>query len=154
MKTLILGLGNPILSDDGIGIRVARLIKQSYNEPSVTVMEASQAGLDLLDLIAGYDRLILIDAIQTVNGKIGQVYCLEAADFAATLHFGSPHDVNLATALELGKRLGMTLPQEIKVFAIEVKDVVTFSEECTPEAARAIPVAADMVIQGCFIRDA
>lgn len=146
-KTLVLGLGNPILSDDSIGIRVAQAIKQGYAGQAVTVTEASQAGLNLLDLITGYDKLILIDAIQTVNGNIGEVYRLQASDFDATLHSGSPHDINLTTALELGKRLGMTLPREIIVFAIEVKDVVTFSEECTPEVERAIPVAADMVIQ-------
>ena len=147
LKTLILGLGNPILSDDSIGIRVAQAIEQHCRGEAVTVMEASQAGLNLLDLITGYDKLILIDAIQTVSGDIGEVYRLEASDLASTLHTGSPHDVNLATALELGKKLGMDLPSEIVVFAIEVKDVTTFSEECTPEVRGAIAVAKDMVIR-------
>ena len=145
MKTLVLGLGNPILSDDGIGIRVARAIGQHYD--GVTVMEASQAGLNLLDLIAGYDKLILVDAIQTVGGNIGEVYRLEVSDLDTTLHSSSPHDISFTTALELGKRLGMVLPYEIVIFAIEVKDVTTFSEECTPEVIQAIPVARDMVIR-------
>ncbi len=147
LKTLILGLGNPILSDDSIGIRVAQAVGQDYCGEAVTVIEASQAGLNLLDLIAGYDKLILIDAIQTASGDVGEVYRLEASDLASTLHTGSPHDINLATALELGKRLGMDLPREIVVFAIEVKDVTTFSEECTLEVRRAIAVAKDMVIR-------
>ena len=147
LKTLVLGLGNPILTDDSIGIRVAQAIEQYYRGEAVTVMEASQAGLNLLDLIAGYDKLILIDAIQTVGGDIGEVYRLETADLASTLHTSSPHGVNFATALELGKKLGVELPQEIVVFAIEVQDVTTFGEECTPEVGRAIAVAKDMVIQ-------
>ena len=147
LKTLVLGLGNPILSDDGVGICVAEAIKQHFHDDAVTVMEASQAGLNLLDLISGYDKLILIDAIQTVGGGIGEVYRLEASDLASTLHTCSPHDVNLATALELGKGIGMDLPREIIIFAIEVKDVTTFSEKYTPEVREAIAVAKDMVIQ-------
>ena len=129
MKTLILGLGNPILSDDSVGIRVAQAIRQRYTRQKVTVLESSLAGLDLLDSITGYDRLILIDAIQTVDGHAGEVYRLEASDFKATLHASSPHGTNFATALELGKRLGLALPRDIVIFAIEVKDVVTFGEE-------------------------
>ena len=147
IKSLVLGLGNPILSDDGAGIWVTQYIRQRYHKQGVTMMEASQGGLNLLDLIAGYDKLILIDAIQTGNGDIGAVYRLETSDLDATRHVSSFHDINLAMALELGKRLGMALPQEIVIFGIEVRDVTTFSEECTPEVQKAIPVAADMVIK-------
>ena len=147
LKTLVLGLGNPILSDDSVGIRVAQAIRQHCDKGGVTVLESSLAGLDLLDLIIGYDKLILIDAIQTVDGHAGEVYHLEASDLSATLHTTSPHTTNFATALELGKRLGLALPREIAIFAIEAKDVVTFGEECTPEVEKSIAIAADMVAQ-------
>ena len=111
MKTLILGLGNPILSDDSVGCRVAMALKDRLKEPDVDILEASIAGLDFLDLLAGYDRVIIIDAIQTDKGVPGQIYRLEPEIFADTRHAGSPHDVNLATALELGKRLGLPLPR-------------------------------------------
>jgi len=108
-------------------------------------MATDLAGLSLLDLIVGYDKVIIIDSIQTKKGKMGQVFRLSAEDFATTRHATSPHDVNLATALELGKRLGMTLPREIIIFAIEVRDVTTFGESCTPEVERAIPKAVRRV---------
>ena len=108
---MILGLGNPILSDDGVGLRVARELEDRLNRPEVTVMETSVAGLDFLDLLVGYDRAIIIDAIQTVGGKVGQVYRFEPGDFDATLHASTPHDVNFATAIELGNRLGLDIPQ-------------------------------------------
>ena len=110
-------------------------------------METSVAGLGLLDFLTGYDRAIIIDAIQTVGGQAGRIYRLdpEALDF--TRHSASPHDVNLATALELGKRLELSLPQQIVIFAIEVVDTSTFSEECTPEVRRAIPACVEMIIQ-------
>ncbi len=146
MKTLILGVGNPILSDDGVGIWVARALEGRVNQQEITVEETSMAGLNLLDLLVNFDRAIIIDAIQTVGGKAGQIYQLEPSAFDTTRHTTTPHDVNFATALELGNRLGLALPQQIVIFAIEVEDVTTFSEECTPEVRRAIPVVADMVI--------
>ena len=147
MKTLILGLGNPILSDDGVGIRVARALEGRLNQQEVTVMETSMAGLNLLDLLVNFDRAIIIDAIQTVGGKVGQIYQLEPSAFDATRHAATPHDVNFATALELGNKLDMALPQQIVIFAVEVENVSSFSEECTPEVERAIPVCVEKIIK-------
>ena len=147
MKTLVLGLGNPILSDDGVGNQVVRELEGRLHQQGVTVRETSMGGLNLLDLLAGYDRAIIIDAIQTVGGKAGQIYRLDPEAFDVTRHAASPHDVNFATALELGNRLGLALPQQIVIFAIEVADASTFSEECTPEVRRAIPVCVEMIIQ-------
>ena len=67
--------------------------------------------------------------------------------FDATRHTATPHNVNFATALELGNKLGLALPQQIIIFAIEVEDVSTFSERCTPKVEQMIPVVTDMVIQ-------
>jgi len=145
VKTIVVGLGNPILSDDSVGIRVAEELKGRLNQKEITVEETSMAGLDLLDLLVNFDRAIIIDAIQTAEGKAGQIYQLEPTAFNATRHATTPHDVNFATALEFGKKLGLALPQQITIFAIEVEDVTTFSEECTPEVERAIPLVVNMV---------
>jgi len=147
VKTLILGMGNPILSDDGVGIWVARALEGRLNQQEATVEETSMAGLNLLDMLSGYDRAIIIDAIQTRDGKVGQIYRLEPEAFAATRHATTPHDVDFATALELGRRLGLALPQQIIILAIEVENVSSFSEECTPEVERVIPVCVERVIQ-------
>lgn len=147
MKTLILGLGNDILSDDGIGLYVARELKKVINREDTAIAEASLAGLGLLDLLAGYDRAIIIDAIQTRDGKTGQIYRLNSHSFDTTRHTASTHNVNFATALELGRQLGLALPRQIVIFAIEVADVTTFSEECTPEVKKSIPRCVEMVLQ-------
>lgn len=145
IKTLILGLGNPILSDDGAGPAVARELESRLDPREATIAEASLGGLNLLDLMVGYDRVIIIDAIKTEGGRAGQIYRLDPAALAATRYAASPHDVNLVTALELGKRLGLSLPQKIDIFAIEVDDTGTFSEACTPAVAAAIPACAAMI---------
>jgi len=146
-RTLVLGLGNPILSDDGIGCHVALALKEKLKDPEIDVMEASIAGLDFLDLLARYDRAIIIDAIQTREGTPGQVYRFEPDMLASTRHASTPHDVNLATALELGRKLGLPLPREITIFGIETEDVTSFSEECTPEVMKAVPACVSMIIQ-------
>ena len=147
MKTLVLGLGNPILSDDGVGIKVAHEVANQFNSPQVTVAETSAAGLSLLDSIVGYDKVIIIDAIQTEEGNTGQIYRMGLQDFSSAKHFSSPHQINLVTALELGKMLDLAMPQKITIFAVEAKDITNFSEKCTPGVERAIPEAVKMVME-------
>lgn len=148
MKTLVLGLGNEILCDDGVGLYVARELRIALgSREGIAVAEASLAGLNLLDVLTGYYKAIVIDAIQTREGKPGQVYRLNSSDLAVTRHTASTHNINFASALELGKRLGLSLPKEIVIFAIEVADVSTFGEACTPEVKQAIPKCVDMVLQ-------
>jgi len=147
MKTLVLGMGNSILSDDGVGIHVAHELANQLNNPQVTVSETNTTGLGLLDSIVGYDKVIIIDAIQTEQGQAGQVYRMSTEDFSLTKHLSSPHQINLATALELGKMLNLAMPKEITVFAVEAKDIMSFSEKCTPEVDKAIPEAVRMVLE-------
>ena len=147
MKTLVLGLGNSIISDDGVGLYVARELRNALNRDEITVAEASLAGLGLLDLLVGYDKAIIIDAIQTSSGKPGQIHRLKSNLFDVTRHTASTHNVNFAAALELGRQVGLDLPRQIVIFAIEVADVSTFSEECTPQVKKAIPKCVEMVIQ-------
>ena len=147
MKTLVLGLGNSILCDDGVGIRVAREVANQFDCPQVTVGETSAAGLRLLDSIVGYDKVIIIDAIQTKEGQAGQLYRMKPEDFSFTKHFSSPHQINLATALELGKMLDLAMPPTITIFAVEAKDITSFSEKCTPEVEKAIPELVKMVLE-------
>jgi len=147
MKALVLGIGNSILSDDGVGIEVAREVEKNLNDPQVTVSETSAAGLSLLDSMLGYDKIIIIDAIQTKEGKPGQIYRMKPEDFSSAKRLSSPHQINLVTALELGKMLNLAMPREITVFAIEAQDIATFSEKCTPEVEKAIPEVVKMVLE-------
>jgi len=147
MKTLVLGLGNAILSDDGVGIKVAQELGQKLDDPHVTVAEASLGGISLLDSVVGYNKVIIIDAVQTQKGNAGQIYRMGPEDFSFAKHLLSPHQINLVTALELGKMLNLAMPQKITIFAVEAKDVTNFSEECTPEVEQAIPEVVKMVLE-------
>jgi hydrogenase maturation protease len=139
-RTLLLGLGNPILSDDGVGIRVALAIEAELGrDTAVDVVDASVGGLGLLDLVTGYDRLIVIDSIKQRGGKPGEVYRLELSDLDRTIHSSNAHDTNFATALEFGRQCGLPIPEEIVIYAIQIHENTEFGEDLTPSVEKAIP---------------
>jgi hydrogenase maturation protease len=146
-KTLVVGLGNPILTDDGVGIRAVRAAKARCQADDVEFAEVSVGGLRLLDVLAGYERIVLVDAIQTPAGEPGSANRLHVGDLAS-LHSGSTHDLSLTGALALGRSLGLSLADEgaIVIIAVEVEDVLSFGETCTPRVAAAIPRLAEMIL--------
>lgn len=145
MKTLILGTGNPILRDDGIGPRIVQELEGLISTPEVTLRQTSLAGMSLVELLIGFDRVIVIDAIQT-GGKPGEVYRLTPDSFTSTQDFASHHSVGLLQAVELGKKLDQPMPREMLIVAIEAKDVSNFGEGFTPEVENAIPLAVEQVL--------
>ncbi len=147
MKTLILGIGNTVLSDDGVGCNVAqRLQKKLRRRSDITVKETSLSGLSLLDEIAGYERLIIIDAIQTRGGKPGAIYKLTPSDFK-TGRMAIIHDLGLVSTLELGRKLEMDMPREVVIFAIEAKEMAAFSEKLSSEVEKVVPKAVEVVLK-------
>jgi len=145
MNTLILGIGNPILTDDGVGIRIAQRLKEE--NAKLKVIETSEAGITLLDLVAGYDKLIIIDSIKTEKGKPGDLYKLELEDLKPSKDFSSSHGVGIATAFELGQRLGYRLPKFVSIYAVEIKDNTTFGEKCTEEVEQRIPFIVKQIVR-------
>ena len=145
MKTLILGYGNPILTDDGVGIRIAQKIKEE--NPYLEVIETSGAGIALIDHVAGYDKLVIIDSIKTEQGKTGELYKLELEDLKPTAHFSSSHGIDIATAFKLGESLGYKMPKHISLYAVEIRDNTTFGEECTEEIEKRIPLITKQIIE-------
>ena len=148
MKTLVLGLGNPILSDDGIGIKLAREIKKRIND--VDVIEASAAGFRIIDQILGYDKIILIDAIKTGKWKIGSLHLYKPEDFKKTKHGSSVHDIGFFQALEIYRNEGEKVPEVIKIYGIEVELTDVFSEEFTAELEKAFPQILERIISENF----
>ena len=144
MKTIVLGIGNPILSDDGIGIKIARKLKEE--NPLLDIAETSEIGISLFDFIPGYDKLIIIDSIKTGQGEPGEVYKLKLEDLKPSEDFPSSHSIDMITALELGRRLGYKMPQHVSVYAVEVKDNSSFSESCTQEVEKRVPSIVKQII--------
>lgn len=135
MKTLILALGNPILSDDAVGWEIADRLTTVLPKESFDIIKENGATLDLLCRFKGYDRLVVIDAIQLGSAPVGTVHRFSLDDLNSTLRYSSAHDINFATAFSMGKELGYDMPADIRIYAVEVKELNRFSEGCTPEVS-------------------
>lgn len=148
VKTLIIGLGNPIVSDDSVGLRVvAEVAQRLADRADVEVTEDYWGGLRLMERMVGFRRAIVVDAIQT-GSPPGTIHRL-TPNSIPTQRSASAHDVNLATALELGRQAGLPLPanEHILLVAVEADDVTTFGEQCTPAVQAAIPAAVEEVLR-------
>lgn len=148
-KTLVIGLGNPILGDDGVGWHVIQAVQRSHLEATDHELPAfefsSSGGLGLMEQMVGYERVILADAIVTPEVHIGAVHSQPLDTINATAHSTSSHDASLQAALETGRRMGLQLPNEIWVVAVEIEPSYVFSETLSPVIAAAVPVAANLI---------
>lgn len=133
MKTLVLGIGNPILTDDSVGIKTVKSLEASLKNGDVDFLPADIDGLSFLDVMMGYDRVVIIDSIMTDKAGVGTIHRLTLDDLSFSISPGSAHSINLATAIDLGRKLKLPVPEFIEIFAIESKDVTSFGENLTPE---------------------
>jgi len=146
VRTLILGLGNPLRRDDGVGIKVARSLREEGIPAEVEVLEAATSGLDLLEIITEYERVIIVDAIVSGEGLPGEIHKLNLSDLSPRSGLVLSHGIDLPTVVRLGEALGLPQPKEIVIFAVEAEDVSSFSEECTPRVEAAIPQVVELVL--------
>jgi hydrogenase maturation protease len=150
-KTLLIGLGNPILGDDGVGWVVAREVEARLGESerNVEVDCLALGGLSLMERLIGYRRVILIDSLNTGQRPQGSVVTFTLEDLVDLTygHTSAAHDASLKTALDMGRKLGASLPadKDVHVVAIEAKHVYDFKEELSPVIAAAKPVAIQQV---------
>jgi hydrogenase maturation protease len=149
VQTLILGLGNPLLRDDGLGIYAAREIKRLVSSLSVDVKESSHGGLGIIELIQGYKKVVIVDALRTPGAKPGEIKRLSIDDLPKTTRLFSPHDIDLKSAVLLAKRLKIKLPSEIVIWGIEIEDAFTFGEELTKKVKEALPKLIQAVLKEC-----
>ena len=130
---LIHGIGNEILTDDGIGPKLVRRLEGDLSGRGIDFETAFVGGLEVLEYIQGYSKVIFIDAIRTKNGIPGTVYNLLPEHFNTTIHLSSVHDVSFLTALGVGNKLGMVIPDDIHIIAVEIVEDRIFDENFSPE---------------------
>jgi hydrogenase maturation protease len=148
MKTIVVGLGNPILGDDGVGWKVAgEVAKHLPDDAHVDVECLSAGGIGLMEHLIGYDHAILIDAFAT-DAPIGSISVLKLSELPnySAFHTTSAHDTSLQNALELGRAMGAPLPQDVMVVGIVSHPVFEFGEELSPPVARMVPTVVMIVL--------
>ena len=149
MRTLVLGLGNDIMSDDAAGVLVARCIKERLAPGAAEVVEASFAGWRLIDILPGFERVIMIDAIVSADCRPGEV-CVVDLENIRSMHLQSSHGMGVREALTLGAAYGagngFKMPVSISAYAVGVKNPFEFGERPCPEVHNRIEAIADEII--------
>jgi len=144
-----LGIGNTIRGDDGIGIYIAEEIKKKLvnKKNNVNVISTETAGLNLLDLIVGYSKLIIVDSIQvSSNNELGHMFEFEVNQLnSPNGHFNS-HDIDFSKLFKIGKKLGIKLPRKIKIYGIGISSVKGFNQKCNFQLQKMIPDIAQCII--------
>jgi hydrogenase maturation protease len=149
MKTLVIGLGNPILGDDGVGWKIADEVAVAVGQKSsVEVDTAALGGLSLMERLLGYDRVVLVDSMETGQSPVGSVrrFPLAALPNPMAGHSASTHDTSLIIALKTAESIGADIPKRVDVVAVEAQNVYDFSEELSPPVAAAVPGAVQAVL--------
>ena len=148
MKTLVVGLGNPILGDDGVGWKVADEVEKHLAEDApVDVICLSIGGISLMEHLIGYDHAIIIDAFAT-DAPVGSISVLRLDQLPnySAFHTTSSHDTSLQNAMELGRTMGAHLPEDVMIIGVATKCIHDFSDELSPPVARVVPCVVNIVL--------
>ncbi|HBY63301.1 MAG TPA: hypothetical protein DEH78_26055 [Solibacterales bacterium] len=139
-RTIIVGIGSPIAGDDRAGLAVAELLAASPLR-GADVREARAGALDLLDLLPGYERAILVDCLVTADPRPGRIHRLGLASMPAG-GWTTPHDIGIAEAFELGRQMGIPMPEEVEIIAIEAAPPAVLTDALTPAVQAAVETVA------------
>ncbi|MCX7719188.1 MAG: hydrogenase maturation protease [Candidatus Sumerlaeaceae bacterium] len=136
-RPLVLALGNDILGDDGVAFAAARALGAEFGG-AVDIVMTGEAGLALVEFLAERERALLLDAMVTGRHPPGTVVVMTSGDFRRVLA-PSPHYAGLPEVFDLAARLGLPMPDELIVLAMEVEDPYTIREGLTDSVASALP---------------
>ncbi len=146
-QILVLGLGNDILTDDAVGLKIADAVRERLaGDPRIEVRSTTEMGLALLDEIAGRSAVVLVDSVQTGRAPPGHLHEFDAA---ALTGVGStvPHMLGVGETLALGQLMGLAMPRQVRVFAIEVTDPFTLGTEMTAAVRDAVTSTAGKIAE-------
>jgi hydrogenase maturation protease len=141
MKKLVIGLGNPLLGDDGVGVAVAREL--AGENLGVDVVEMNTSGFSVAEAMLGYDVVVVVDAI--AGRKPGRIHRFSLDAMSQCMHFTSAHDTNIATAIEFMKR-NQDFPRHVKFVCVEIIPKNEFDEGMSEDVKKAVIEAKNAVL--------
>jgi hydrogenase maturation protease len=136
MKILVLGLGNELLSDDRVGLLAARRLRTMLDSQA-EVCESNLTGIALLDLLVGYDKTILIDAVQTERYAPGTLVEIDPRKLSA-VPSPSPHYAGVPEMIATARQLSLPFPMDIKIIAVAISCVQIIGKPMSAPVVRAI----------------
>lgn len=146
MKTLVLGIGNLLLGDEGVGVHAARALLQGGYPPGTEVLEIGTAIMDALPALENAKRIIILDAMQE-QGQPGTVYRIPLSQCSGSPCIASMHGFDIFRVLAL---TGLNELPEILVFGVEPAHI-GWAMELSPQVAKALPALLEAVREeiGC-----
>ncbi len=146
MATVIIGMGNPLLSDDGVGSVVARAVAQRLTRrTNLSVIELHTGGIRLMEAMVGFQRALVVDAMVS-GAPPGTVHRFDPRSFVTTQNTFSSHDTDFATACTLGRMAGLALPEQVAFWGIEGREFELFGERLSDEVAAAVPGCVALMV--------
>jgi hydrogenase maturation protease len=147
-RTVVLGLGNPVLSDDGVGLAVVAALRRMLTAapiPGVDILASTRAGFELIDLLRDYGRAILVDCVTMPDPRPGTVRRLSLDDVAGSSRLVNVHELSVGVAFQLAERMGIRMPTQVEILAVEAADTLTIAESLTPAVQAAVdPLAREI----------
>jgi len=138
-RTIVVGLGNEIAGDDGVGIWTARKLGGLLAaDLDVEVVCLPWGGFALLDVLVGKQKAAIIDCLCTGVHPPGAIVRLQENDLRGSVRLNSFHDINYPTAVAFGRRLGWSLPNSIAIWGIEGQVTNQFREGLSPPVRNAV----------------
>lgn len=147
MKAVVLGIGNTIVRDDGVGIYISRLLKKSLHHPDLEIKETYFSGMIYVDMLEEFDLAFIIDSIKLENETIGKVYKIEHGEIEYKKNPQSLHLFTLWDAISLARKIGLKMPDNIVIYGVNVLDNTVFDECLSPEIRNAMQTIADDIKQ-------
>jgi len=149
VRRLVLGIGNTIMGDDGVGIYVARMVKdRTRSQADLQFKELGVSGFNLVEEILGYDEVIIVDSYASTEADDGQIREFSPADFEDTVHASSPHGANFATALGVYRKLQPDkIPKRVRIFTIDIHPTDAFGESLSSRVQGAAVKLVDMIVR-------
>lgn len=147
-RVVVLGLGNPVVSDDRAGLAVASAVARLLEErpvAGVDVLVSTRGGFELIDLLHDYGRAVLVDCLTVAEAVPGRIRRLGLDELSGSARLFNAHELSLAQACALASRLGIRMPEEMVIWAIEGGDTTTLSEQMTPPVADAVGWLAERI---------
>ena len=136
-STLVLAMGNDIMGGDAAAIVASGMLKAQFAEDA-DFTDTMEAGLALMDIMAGYDRVLLLDTIITGRHEPGTVLEFSQDDFRKVVG-PSPHYMGLPEVIQLADRMSVSFPAVICIIALEIERPVDFAETLSPGIKDAVP---------------
>lgn len=145
-KITVIGLGNKVLGDDGIGAHLISDLQRVLNLDGISYQISVNGGLEIIELLNEYQKAFIIDGIRTAEGNPGDIYFMDSNDFLETLHISNFHDVDFITALKLAEKIDFRIPEKISIIAVEINEDKVFNESLTPSLQEKYPDILQLTI--------